>query len=224
LVGARLHRALFDDEDLPLVFVGEEVTAPFHHIVAVGISGAVDWRGSAAETIDAIHAAGGIAIAAHPGKDSAVDFDDQAFARLDAAERAHPGMHLNRDGSEEFAEFFARAQRHNPRVAPVGNSDFHVTGRIGLCRTYVLAREVTKAAVLDAIRGGRTVAYDDWGKAYGDSKLVEIVERARSARGRADTSPWATRASAAGALMVWFGLAGLVALGPATERSGDRRA
>jgi hypothetical protein len=48
---------------------------------------------------------------------------------------------------------------------------------MGLYRTYVFARELTAAGVVEAVRSGRTVAYDAHGRAYGDPSLFEIAER-----------------------------------------------
>lgn len=222
MLSARLHRRWFDSASLPLVLPGQEVTARDHHIVAVGITRTIDWSQPAAATIAAIHAQGGVAIAAHPGSDSIGDYDAGALAHLDAAERAHPGMHQEiergQERASEYAEFFARAKQHNPRVSPLGDSDFHFTGNIGVCRTYVLARELTEAGVLDALRNGRAVAVDDEGNRYGDQAHIEIVERAQRTRGAAPSSHWRTAANALGVALVWLGLIGAVILPPAPRR------
>jgi predicted metal-dependent phosphoesterase TrpH len=221
-VAARLHRRFFRSTSLPLVLTGQEVTAPDHHIVAVGVSTVIDWNQPADATIAAIHAQGGVAIAAHPGSNAAADYGAGALARLDAAERAHPGMRQDgeegRDRAADYEEFFARAREQNPRIAAVGDSDFHFTRDIGLCRTYLLAREMSESGVLDALRNGRTVAVDDEGNAYGDTALVEIADRARDARAAASPKLWTTFANAAGAAMVWLGLVGLILTGRSSRR------
>jgi predicted metal-dependent phosphoesterase TrpH len=219
MLSVRLHRWLFRDTGSPLVLSGQEVTAPSHHIVAVGVSSPVDWNQSAADTIREIHSRGGVAIAAHPHRETAEGYDAEALALLDAAERAHPGMHRDDEIASGYAEFFALARQHNPRLSPVGDSDFHFTGRIGLCHTYVLAREITEAAVLDALRSGRTVAYDVFDRPYGEPALIEIAERARHARTRRAAAPaWAAWANGAGVLMAWTGLVLLVLMGPTQPR------
>ena len=129
------------------------------------------------------------------------------------ADVRQPGSGELPDRATEYAEFFARAQEQNPRIAPIGDSDFHFTANIGLCRTYLLAREMTEAGVLDALRGGRTVAIDDEGNAYGAPALVEMAERAREARAPAVSPAWARYANAAGVVMVWFGLIALMLIG-----------
>ena len=217
LVASRVFRALFHSTALPLVIGGQEITAPNHHILAVGVSSVVDWNQPAAATVAAIQAQGGIAIAAHPGRESTAEYGAAALAGLDGAERAHPGMRLEgeegRDRAIEYAEFFAAAREHNPHIAPIGDSDFHFTGNIGLCRTYLLAREMTERGVLDALRSGRAVAIDDEGNTYGDVALVEIADRARAARAAASPPRWTGHANAAGVALVWLGLIGLILIG-----------
>lgn len=208
-----IYRRLFGTTTLPLLLMGEEVTAPKHHILAVGVSSVVPWSASAAATIRDIHARGGVAIAAHPGGDTGKGYDEEALAMLDAVERTHPGMHRTDKNESEYADFYRRARRLNPRVSAVGDSDFHFTGRIGLCQTYLLAREVSEAGVLDALRAGRTVAYDLYGKPYGEPGLIEIVESARRNAPR-DTRAWPGWTNLAGVLIAWTALAALVLLGP----------
>jgi predicted metal-dependent phosphoesterase TrpH len=209
----QLHRRLFGGQGLPLLLVAEEVTAPTHHIIAVGVPSAVAWNQSTAATIRHIHARGGVAIAAHPQGHTATGYDEEALTLLDAAERTHPGMYRTEKIEAEFAQFFDRGRRFNPRLAAVGDSDFHFTGRIGLCRTYVLAREVSEAGVLDALRQGRSVAYDFYDRPYGDPQLVSIVEAGRRAR-TGQTRAWARLLNVLGVSMAWVALAALVLLGP----------
>jgi hypothetical protein len=163
----------------PLMLVGEEITASTYHLVAVGISRAIGWRQSAAEAIAAVHAQGGVAIAAHPVRRAWDAFDERAMTELDGIETAQPVIYLDHRAAGELAEFGRRVKVHNPEVAPIGSSDFHHRAPLGLCRTYVLAEERSEDAVLEAIRRGRTVAYDFEGRAYGDSTLIEIVDRHR---------------------------------------------
>jgi hypothetical protein len=65
-----------------------------------------------------------------------------------------------------------------PTIAAIGSSDFHWTGSIGWCRTYVLARDRTAGGVIEAVRAGRTVAADRQCRLYGDPALVSAVEAA----------------------------------------------
>ena len=46
---------------------------------------------------------------------------------------------------------------------------------MGLCRTFVFARDTSATAILDAIRARRTVVYGLGGKAYGDPDLIQLA-------------------------------------------------
>jgi hypothetical protein len=209
----RLFRALSPPAGAPLVLPGEEITAPRYHLAAAGISRTIAWRPSARESIEDVHAQGGVAIAAHPVRESS-GYDDEAVSVLDGTEVTHPLVAESERGRRELLAFHERARRLAPRVAAIGSSDFHMVAPIGLCRTDVVARAFTAEAVLQAVREGRTVAYDPWGRPYGDPQLVRLVARAR----RAGSRPGAARPGAwprAAASAAWLGLLALVVLGRA---------
>jgi predicted metal-dependent phosphoesterase TrpH len=187
---ARLGAWLPREDGSPLVLIGQEVTAPDFHLIAVGIREEVDWRLPPAAIVDAIHAQGGAAIAAHPSR-SYWGYDDTAMTRLDGAEVALSSR-TSLVRRAEVDAFFDRARQRNPGLAPIGASDFHFSGPIGRCRTYVFTREWSVQGIVDAIRAGRTVAYDDRGRGRGDPARLAVVERIRrredaSARG---SQPW----------------------------------
>lgn len=172
-LGSWLSRAAGE----PLILMGQEVTAPDFHLIAVGIQNEIDWRQPPAAIIDAIHAQGGAAIAAHPFK-SYWGYDDAALTKLDGVEAA-PSSRTNRVRRAEVNAFFDRAAQQRPTVAPIGSSDYHFSGPVGFCRTYVFAREWSARGVVDALRDGRTVAYDDRGAGRGDPARVAIVDKIR---------------------------------------------
>jgi predicted metal-dependent phosphoesterase TrpH len=153
----------------PIVLRGQEVLSPTHHIIAVGITNVVDYLQNAADTIAAIHRQGGIAIAAHPDY-STNDYDATALATLDGAEICHPIGYLYPQTQREFAEFRTRGP-----FAAIGSSDFHGMGQMGMCRTYVFAREASEAGILEAVRARRTVVYAAGGAVYGDPALVQLA-------------------------------------------------
>jgi PHP domain-containing protein len=202
---ARLGRWLSRRLDGPLVLVGQEVTNPAYHLVAVGIETAVDARQDAADAIDAIHAQGGVAIAAHPHARFWAGYDEAALRRLDAAERIHPLVYARPREARELSEFFARAEARGRSLAPVGSSDFHAFAMLGLCRTYVFVREAGEPGVLEAVRAGRTVVYDPSGAAHGPPDLVRLL---------ADDPPAPPagpgRLARASGVCAWLGLLGLV--------------
>ncbi len=156
----------------PTVLTGEEIIAPSHHVIALGITHTVSWREPVAREVDAIHDQGGVAIAAHPGQDTASGYDTDALRHLDGAEICHPMIYALDDAQQDLERFAARAS-----LAAIGSSDFHGVGPMGRCRTYVFATDNTAPAILDALRQHRTVVYGLGGKAYGDPTLIALAER-----------------------------------------------
>jgi PHP domain-containing protein len=159
-----------------IVIPGEEITTPGFHMIAAGIHEAVDWRLPVRDAIAAIHQQGGVAIAAHPVASSWKPRDDGSLSGLDGVEVAHPVVYYADEASAELAALFARVRGLRPSVAPIGSSDSHALGEMGICRTYVIVEQRTERGVLDAIREGRTVASDGRGSLVGDPGLVELVE------------------------------------------------
>jgi len=211
---ARLARRFSQWIGGPTVIVGEEIQSePHYHMIALGIAATVDFRLPAAAAIDAIHAQGGVAIAAHPVKEYWEGWDPEAVKRLDGAEICHPTIYSRARAQQEYEEFAARG-----RAAAIGSSDFHGLGAMGACRTFVFAADNTAPAILDAIRARRTVVYGRDGRVYGDPALIPLAERAGL---RDAAEQWKSRG---GALDWWsrvagvIGLAGLVASRPRSVR------
>lgn len=195
-----------------MLIPGEELTAVGYHFAVVGVTAPVDWRQPAASAAAAIHATGGVAIAAHPGKRTWRLLDDAALAALDGVEVVHPMMHVWEESRRDLAAFYERAERVHPSIAAIGSTDYHQFAPVGLGRTYLFAREATQAGILDAIRVGRTVACDGRGEAYGPADLVAMV---REDCRRDATSPPAgeTALDRLGTWLVWLGVVALVVLG-----------
>jgi hypothetical protein len=157
--------------DGPLVIVGEEIASARYHLLAVGITRTISDRQPASSAIAAVHEQGGVAIAAHPYASMSPAYDAAALATLDGAEVVRPESMLHEDAAVQLRAFFGRAT-----MAAIGASDYHGTGLIGYARTYVFARERTEAAVLDAVRARRTIAYDR-DHAYGDPELIALAAK-----------------------------------------------
>ena len=159
--------------DTPMVLVGEEIEGPrgHYHMIAAGIRSTIDWRQSAADAIDAIHAQGGVAIAAHPIASLWAGYDARALQNLDGAEVLHPLVYASRRQAREIREFYARGN-----FAAIGSSDYRGLGSAGVCRTYVFARERTEQGVLEAIRDRHTVVYDQ-GIYYGEQPFIDLARR-----------------------------------------------
>jgi hypothetical protein len=208
---------LMPGDDGPIVLLGAEVTSPTFHLIAAGITRDVNWNQPAVDAIADIHAQGGVAIVAHPERAFWSGWDDAAMAAVDGVEVAHPV--LREEGKTgEFDDFFARASAINPGVAPIGSSDYHVSQAPGECRTYLFARERSRAGVLDAIRSGRTVARRVDGTLIGDPVLVEQVR----AHVR-DLPPPSPIARSLSAVCAWFGIAGLMLSLPLTRGFASSR-
>jgi hypothetical protein len=166
----------------PIVIVGEEIVRPSYHLIAAGIAKTVGFRQSAASAIAEVHAQGGVAIAAHPGRNFWNGFDAAAMQRLDGTEICHPSIFTYEGGQRDLEHFAARAP-----VAAIGSSDFHGFGPMGICRTYVFASAATEQGILDGVRAHRTVVYGRDGRAYGDPALVRL---AADAGGLREREPW----------------------------------
>ena len=166
----------------PLVLVGEEIPEIPHHVVAVGIHTTVDSALPIASQIDEIHRQGGIAIAAHPGEFFWKGFEP-VMDRLDGTEVCHPAA-FDYPQFQPMLEQFAR----RANTAAIGSSDFHGPGRLGMCRTFVFARDATAAGILEAIRARRTVVYGPDRTVYGDPELIRIADADGRLREMASTA------------------------------------
>ena len=186
----------------PTVLTGQEILAPDHHVIAVGIDRVVDSHLSVAAEIDEVHRQGGVAIAAHPLMEFWPAFDAAALGRLDGAEICHPLIYRSADDQRTFEQFFARGS-----FAAIGSSDFHGLSRMGVCRTFVFARDTSPAAILDALRGHRTVLYGLGGQAYGDPALIALAATRPDLRESATTDAppsswdWISRISGVAGLL-----------------------
>jgi predicted metal-dependent phosphoesterase TrpH len=188
----------------PLVLTGEEIHAVSHHVIALGVTRVVDFRLPLTDAVRDVHDQGGLAIAAHPTPDYWRGYNNAAVAALDGSEICHPTVYNNTDSQDDLARFAARGH-----MAAIGSSDFHGFGRIGLCRTYVFAADLTATGVIEAIRARRTVVYGRDGRVFGDPALIALAATHPELRDAATVDPparvwdWVSRA---------FGLSGLVLL------------
>jgi predicted metal-dependent phosphoesterase TrpH len=158
----------------PIVLVGEEIHSTDYHLLAIGIRNSIDWRQSATNAIADVHRQGGIAIAAHPIPPYTA-YDAQAMQQLDGAEVVHPLALRSPARAAQLREFFGRAQ-----LTAIGDTDYHFgplsphLGIMGLCRTYLFVRDRSERGILEALREGRTLAYDRE-HVYGDPALIQLA-------------------------------------------------
>ena len=200
-----------------LVIQGQELTAAGYHMASIGTDGIVDWRQSAASAARAIHARGGIAIAAHPAGRELKGFDAAAIAELDGYEAAHPLIFSFEEGRRDVREFGQRARALKPGIAAIGSTDFHFFAPLGFCRTFVFARERSASAIIDAIRRGRTVACDAAGEVYGPPELTPVVLGACRAVAGSPARD-ASSVGRVGAALLWTGLVAMTLLGASEAR------
>jgi predicted metal-dependent phosphoesterase TrpH len=202
----RLIRWLPADPDAPMLIPGEEVTHADYHLIAVGIDRRIAPRSPLTGVIREIQSLGGVAIAAHPGRAFHGYDDDEVLSIVDGIEVARADR--REDDRRDYVVAFERARRRHPAVAAIGSSDLHATPGLGDSRTFLFVRERTPAAVLDAIRNGRTVGSNERGELFGDPSLIARV-RAAAPAGRTDPHPSWRRLAVA---LAWFGIAALVVL------------
>jgi predicted metal-dependent phosphoesterase TrpH len=182
------------------VLPGEEIESAHYHLIAVGIRRTVAWKQRAAAAIDDVHSQGGVAIAAHPIAQYWGGWPAEAIGKLDGSEIMHPLVFFE-DRSAELKAFYEKGN-----FAAIGSSDYHGQGSLGLCRTYVFAREHSEAATVEAVRAHRTVVFDLQGRAWGDPEMVRLAidghlrERVAPAP---DHNSLATLSRLAGALSLW---------------------
>jgi histidinol phosphatase-like PHP family hydrolase len=198
----------------PTVLIGEELPEIPHHVVAVGISTTVDSSLDVAAQIAEIHRQGGVAIAAHPGPMFWKGFEP-VMDRLDGTEICHPAIYQYEDAETMLEQFAKRTP-----AAAIGSSDFHGMGRLGLCRTFVFARDASAQAIVEAVRARRTVVYGRDGRVYGDPELMKLAaaDGRLPKAARPDYSP-----SALDRVSQLLGLAGLIGLVSAFSRSPAAR-
>ena len=176
-VALALAHALGLFSNAPITLESQELTTPGFHIVAVGVRTMIDWRLDVPAAARAIHAQGGVAIAAHPVPFVWKPLDETSLLALDGVEVAHPMAQRAGSSRRELDEFYARARATKPGIAPIGSTDFHRTAPLGLCRTYLLTSDRSPAGAIDAIRQGRTVAEDQFGRLYGSAEHVVQVRQ-----------------------------------------------
>jgi predicted metal-dependent phosphoesterase TrpH len=136
------------------VIPGMEVSSADGHIVALNVRELVPRGLSASETIERIHAAGGIAIACHPhvyfksGLGAAVNASFDAIEVINA--RAFPFGRSVR---------LAKADATRFGLPQVAGTDAHFGPQIGYGYTEIEAEKATAEAVARAIVSGRCSAH-----------------------------------------------------------------
>lgn len=133
---------------------GLEVSSAAGHVLALGVEELVPAGLPYGETLERIRESGGIAVVPHPFQKSrsgvGTNVTPDELARADAIEVYNSRLLTGR--ANRRAERFAR-DRGLPMTA---GSDAHISEMVGQAVTDVDADEHSVAAILDAIRAGRT--------------------------------------------------------------------
>ena len=148
-----------------LVLCGEEVTTRNGHYLALGTEPGtfVDWRyrsrdGAFARWARRIHRAGGLVVPAHPNCPFVACQWKFGYEHADAVEVWNGPWTADDELAVAAWDNMLTAAGDSGRWLPaMGNSDAHTEEhRVGLPQTVVLAEDLTRRAILDGIRAGRS--------------------------------------------------------------------
>lgn len=210
--------------DAPVVVVGEEITMREVHLLAYGLERTVE-PADVREVARAVHAQGGVLVAAHPTRRywPAVD---AVCAELDGIEVVHPLAFRRTSpiGAYSEIEELASERCARPGLAMLGNSDYHAGSELGRLRTYLFVTSRDERGVVDALRAGRTVTLAPSGRAWGPPELVSALEvEPIPARETRPTLRVRGPLDALGRVLGFLALVGLVAVSRRTPSPGHSR-
>ncbi|QIP88641.1 CehA/McbA family metallohydrolase [Streptomyces sp. Tu 2975] len=182
---AHAHWAAEAGDDL-LILLGEEVTTRNGHVVALGTDPGtfVDWRYRARDNrfghyAREIRRAGGLVVPAHPHATCIGCNWKFGFGEADAVE-VWNGPYTPDDevSLADWDSTLALAARTGKGWTPaMGSSDAHRDpDKVGTPQTVVLADDLTRGAILDGIKAGRSYV--------AESKDVSLAFSAAGGRGR----------------------------------------
>ncbi len=153
-IDASLEAAALADEYGLVGIPGMEVSSAAGHVLALGVEELVPAGLPYDETLDRIHALGGIAVVPHPFQTSrhgvAAHISRDQLAAADAIEVYNSRLFTGRANRQ--AERFAEA-RGRPMTA---GSDAHIAEMVGQAVTEVDAYHRSVEGILDAVAEGRT--------------------------------------------------------------------
>ncbi|MVO86051.1 phosphoesterase [Streptomyces sp. p1417] len=182
---AHAHFSDVAGDDL-LVLLGEEVTTRNGHVLAVGTEPGtfVDWRYRARDNrfgqyARHIRRAGGLVVPAHPHATCVGCNWKFGFGEADAVEVWNGAFSPEDEVAiSEWDNALVAAARGGHRWTPaMGNSDAHRDpDPVGRPQTVVLADDLTREAILDGIRAGRSY--------LAESKDIEVAFSAAGGKGR----------------------------------------
>ena len=156
------------DHDLPADYAGldpcgmillpcSEVSAGGGHVLAVGCRDRIEPEPDRQKVIDAIRAAGGLAVLSHPNWEE--DFNHYPFEELErlagyAGMEVYNGCIPELSGSELASDKWDRVAALGRQVWGFAHDDTHRLEKAGRGWNVVLARERSAGAVLEALAAG----------------------------------------------------------------------
>ncbi|MFO0746567.1 MAG: CehA/McbA family metallohydrolase [Myxococcota bacterium] len=199
----------------PTVILGEEVTTHDWHLHALGIHDRVSPMQPLGDVIDAIHAQGGLAIAAHPVRRFWPALVP-VIERLDGAELMHPLAYRSTPrgsgwSGADLVDFFAEAARRGHRLTAIASSDYHFGAALGEPRTLVFASSDSAEDVVAALRAGRTVVTMADGSLRGDPDALAAIAKDPLPMAERPDADGRTPLDVLGRILALAGLVGLVA-------------
>lgn len=152
--GAHAVARLAEEHDV-LAIVGCEISTAEGHLLAIGVDDAPPTGRSLAETARAVASSGGVTVVPHPFQRTRHGAGRAAIDDVDGIEvyNAHTLTNVRNTQAEAFAD-----DRGYPAFA---GSDAHRPAGVGRAATAVelpASADFTEAAVLSAMRSGRTAA------------------------------------------------------------------
>jgi len=133
---------------------GMEVSTAAGHVLALGVAELIPAGLSFGETVDRIHGQDGVAVVPHPFQESRsgvlAEIDREQLARADAIEIYNSRLLTGRSNRQ------ARRFAHRNGMPTIAGSDAHIAEMVGQAVTHVDVDERSVAAILDAVREGRT--------------------------------------------------------------------
>lgn len=159
IAGAREAQRLAPDFGIDVV-VGEEVSTQDGHLLALFIEASLPAGRPAAETIAAIHAQGGLAIAPHPFDRSVPSLGRMGLCRAGWDFDAIEGFNAGVIWPERRSNLMAQQAAQAAGLPAVGGSDAHTLATVG--QGYTLFPGASASDLYCAIKGGQV----GWGGHY----------------------------------------------------------
>ena len=150
---------------LKMVFIpGLEVSTSSGHVIGLGVTGKIAKGLPVEDTVERIHAQGGLAVAPHPFdlRSEGVGID---FMKCDAAEI------FNSLNMSRIDNWRAKRKIKNTNVTPVGGSDAHTPSMLGMTANIMEAHDLDTA--LEQIRKAKVVVEGSY------TPVPELVRWAR---------------------------------------------